>query len=489
MSRYYISTAIPYVNAKPHIGFALELIQTDARLRYERLRLGSDQVFGLTGSDENSLKNVRAAEEAGEEVESFVARHAEEMRNLGPLLDLSFTDFIRTREQRHLDGAQKLWRACKPEDIYKKSYKGLYCVGCEQFYTEKEVPDGICPDHKKPLEVVEEENYFFKLSNYQTQLEQLIESDTYKIVPESRKNEVLSFIRGGLEDFSISRSQERARHWGVTVPDDDSQVMYVWFDALSNYITGLGYADEGDAYKQFWVENDQRVHVIGKGVLRFHAVYWPAMLLSAGVPLPHELFVHGYVTIEGEKISKSLGNVIHPKELVDEYGVDAVRYYLLREIPSYGDGDFSRKRMEERYAELANQLGNLVSRVAAMSNKYFGGALDEVGPDPASKDALLELDRTNRLNDAMEAFDFKRYIDVIWETVAHANERIDKEAPFKLVKTDEAAAKRVLSELARDIRFIAHGLAPILPQTSEEILRRYGKVVEVGEPLFPRRDT
>ncbi len=477
---FYITTAIPYVNAAPHIGFALELIQTDARLRYERLRRAEGLVRGLTGSDENSLKNVRAAEAAGEEVGAFVERHAEEFKALQGVLNLSFDDFIRTREDRHMTGAQKLWSACKPEDIYKKSYSGMYCVGCEQFYTEKEVPSGECPDHKKPLERIEEENYFFKLSNYQEQLEQLIESDTLRIVPETRKNEVLSFIRSGLEDFSISRSQERARHWGVPVPGDEEQVMYVWFDALSNYITALGYAQDDELYKKFWLENPERAHVIGKGILRFHAIYWPAMLLSARVPLPTELFVHGYITVEGEKMSKSIGNTIHPKELVDEYGADAVRYYFLREIPSHGDGDYSRDRMEERYAELANQLGNLVSRVAAMSVKYFDGALDEVEFDWSKQEGELD--------EAMREYDFKKYLEIVWAIVGQANEDVDKKAPFKLVKTDEAAAKQVLSEVAGQVRFIGRALAPILPQTSQEILSRYGKVISKGESLFPRRD-
>ncbi len=480
MKRFYISTAIPYVNASPHIGHALEFVQTDALARYHRVRLGVENVFALTGSDENSLKNVRAAEEVGEDVETFVRRYADEFRGLTELLNCSFNDFIRTREDRHIRGAQKLWAACKREDIYKKMYHGLYCVGCESFYTEKEVPDEFCPEHKKPLEVVEEENHFFKLSNYQDQLEQLIESDALRIVPFTRKNEVLSFIRQGLEDFSISRSQERAKHWGVSVPEDESQVMYVWFDALSNYINALGYADDSDLYKRFWVDNDLRAHVIGKGVLRFHAVYWPAMLLSAGVSLPHELFVHGYMTIEGEKMSKSLGNVIHPKILVDEYGTDAVRYYLLREIPSYGDGDYSKQRMEDRYAELANQLGNLIGRVATMADKYFNGQLDDSHTDWSAKEKTLD--------EHMRHYDVRAYIEEIFTVVAQANEVIDKKAPFKLVTENPAAAQALLSELADMIRWIGNALSPILPQTSAEILRRYGKVILTGDPLFPRRD-
>ncbi|TAL51289.1 methionine--tRNA ligase [Patescibacteria group bacterium] len=480
MNRFYLTTAIPYVNASPHIGFAMELIQADARLRHERNKLGKEQVFGLAGTDENSLKNVRAAQEAGEEVADFVTSHAQEFRSLWELLNLSFDGFIRTREEKHIRGAQKLWEACKPEDIYTKTYKGLYCVGCEQFYTEKEIEGGVCPEHKKPLEEIEEENYFFRLSHYQSHLEELIEHDTLRIVPTTRKNEILSFIRQGLEDFSISRSQERAQHWGVPVPGDESQVMYVWFDALSNYITGIGYADETDLYKTFWEENPQRIHLIGKGILRFHAVYWPAMLMSAGLPLPTELFVHGYITVEGEKMSKSLGNTVHPKALVDEYGVDAVRYYFLREIPSHGDGDFSHERMEERYAELANRLGNLVSRVAAMSVKYFEGKLDDVQIDWSA--------RQNVLDERMVQYDYKAYLDEIFAVVDEANEEVDKKEPFKLVKQDPPAAKQVLSTIASQIRWIATALAPVLPQTSEEILHRYGKVILMGEGMFPRRD-
>ncbi|MDP2631424.1 MAG: methionine--tRNA ligase [Candidatus Uhrbacteria bacterium] len=482
MSRFYITTAIPYVNASPHVGHALEMLQTDATARFWRSKLGEANVRALTGTDENSLKNVRAAEVIGEDVSSFVERHAEEYKDLGSLLNLSFDDFLRTREDRHIKGAQKLWEACDPDDIYKKTYKGLYCVGCEQFYTEKECPDGFCPEHKTELEVIEEENYFFKLSKYQKQLEDLIESDVLKIVPRSRKNEVLSFIKGGLEDFSISRSQERARNWGVPVPADEGQVMYVWFDALSNYITALDYEGDGDLYKNFWLNDDStKVHVIGKGILRFHAVYWPAMLLSAGVPLPNEIFVHGYVTAEGEKMSKSIGNVINPKELVQEYGVDAVRYFFLREIPSHGDGDFSKDRMEERYAELANQLGNLVGRIATMSNKYFEGELDR--PE-------MEFSETyHKLDAAMSDYDYKKYIDTVFEIVANANEMTDKEAPFKLVKIDPDKAKRVLSQLAQMIRVIANALLPIMPDASTEILRRYeGDKILIGDALFPRRD-
>lgn len=481
MKPYLISTSIPYVNAEPHIGHALEFVQVDAAARYARMMRGENAVCATTGTDENSLKNVRAAEAEGVNVEDFVAEKAEVFRGMLELLGLKFDEFIRTRDEKHMLGAQKLWSACKKEDIYKKSYKGLYCVGCEAFYTEEECPDGNCATHKKALEIVEEENYFFKLTHYQKQLEELISSDALKITPQARKNEMLGFIRQGLVDFSISRSRERARDFGVTVPGDDSQVMYVWFDALSNYITSLGYANDSEKFQTFWLNGEKRVHVIGKDIARFHAIYWPAMLLSAGLPVPTDLYVHGFLTVEGEKMSKSIGNVIAPKELVDDFGVDAFRYYLLREMPHASDGDISKSRMEDRYGELANQLGNLVSRVGAMAVSYFDGNLNEV--------ELRFEDEWRRLDNAMNVFDFKTYCDVVFEVIGRANDMIDKQAPFKLVKTDPEAAKAVLSELAAMIRFIGNALLPIVPNTANNIIARYyAETLEKGENLFPRRD-
>ncbi len=357
---FFISLAIPYVNAAPHIGHILEHVQGDAVARYQRL-LGKD-VFFLFGSDENSLKNVQAAEKAGQPVAAFVEEHAKHFSNLKSALNLSIDDFIRTTEERHIVGAQKLWSLCKKEDIYKKRYKGLYCVGCEAFYTPDELINGLCPEHKRPLEEIEEENYFFKLSNYQKQIQELIASDALRLVPEGKKNEMLAFIGRGLEDFSISRSKERAHGWGVAVPGDPSQIMYVWFDALSNYINALDFGSNEKLYKKYWVQGKHRevVHVIGKGIARFHAIYWIGMLLSAEQPLPTEEFIHGYITVNGEKISKSLGNVIDPYDVIGKYGVDPVRYYLLGAIPSYDDGDFSTERFEEFYtAHLANGIGNI----------------------------------------------------------------------------------------------------------------------------------
>ncbi len=477
----FITAAIPYVNGQPHVGHALEFIQVDAVARYYRERYGIEHVRATTGTDENSLKNVRAAEDAGVEVEAFVEKHSKHFRDLYQTLNLSFEDFIRTREDRHMKGAQKMWSNFKPEDVYTKTYKGLYCVGCEAFYTEEEAEEGKCPTHKKQLEAVEEENYFFKLSNYQKKLEHLIESGELKIYPETRKNEMLSFIKQGLEDFSISRSMERAKNFGVTVPGDESQVMYVWVDALSNYINVLDYANEGNLYSHFWQNGTRRAHVIGKDIARFHVVYWPAMLMSAGIPVPTEVFVHGFFTVEGQKMSKSLGNVIAPEALVTEFGVDAVRYFMLREMPYASDGDLSMERMELRFAELANQLGNLVSRVAAMTEKYFEGILPNV--------EMKWQDRVQKLDTAMQEYRFKDYLDELFDVVGEANELIERTAPFKLIKEDPEKTKQVLAQLAEMIRFVGKHLSPIMPATSEEILRRYsGEKILVAEPLFMRRD-
>ena len=366
MKRIYFTTAIPYVNAAPHIGFALEAVQADCLARFYKAQ-GFDVLF-TTGTDENSLKNVQAAGAEGIPVQKLVDKYAKQYENLKEALNLSWDIFIRTSTKDHFIGSQKLWSLCKKEDIYKRKYKGLYCVGCELFYTRKELTNGKCPEHDTEPEEIEEENYFFRLSNYTDFLKKLITTDKLKITPITRKNEVLSFIERGLEDFSISRSVERSRGWGVPVPDDESQVQYVWFDALTNYLTALGFgSSDEELYEKFWVGNPNRFHVIGKGIIRFHAVYWPAMLASAGLPLPSAEFVHGYITADGQKISKSLGNVIDPFDLTGKFGVDSVRYYLLREIPAWGDGDFSIKRFRELYnGELANGLGNLIARVARL---------------------------------------------------------------------------------------------------------------------------
>lgn len=465
--KFYITTAIPYVNAAPHIGFALELVQTDAIARYQRQQ--GKEVHFLTGTDDNALKNVQAAEKHGEEVGSYVTRNSNRFREVLPKLNIANDDFIRTTEERHVKACQIFWEKCQ-KDIYKKKYSGLYCVGCETYYLEKDLVDGKCPEHKTVPEEVEEENYFFRLSAYQKWLEKLIESDEYKVVPEFRKNEVLAFIRGGLDDFSISRSVKRAKGWGIPVPNDPSQIIYVWFDALLNYITALGWPN-GELFKKFWPAN---LHVIGKGVTRFHAIYWPAMLKSAGVETPKELFVHGYVTVGKEKISKTLGNVIDPFSEVDKYGVDAVRYYLLREIPGYGDGDYSTERFLEVYnSELANNLGNLVSRLAKLGQGL--------------KVSSEKVEFAEQYKNYLDKYQFDLAIKYVFEKYVDAtNVRLNEVKPWTLDPADE---KRIecLKDCVTNIRKAAYHLQPFIPETSAKILAAFeGEIKPLDKPLFPR---
>ncbi|MDD2766988.1 MAG: methionine--tRNA ligase [Candidatus Moranbacteria bacterium] len=456
---FFITTAIDYVNADPHAGHATEKVITDVVARYHRL-LGDDTYF-LTGSDENSLKNVQAAEKAGVPTEALVDQYAQAFQNLSQSLNLSFDQFIRTTNKKHFAGAQKMWSAFNREDIYKKKYSGLYCVGCEEFKTEKDLVDGKCPDHLKEPEAVEEENWFFKLSNYQDKLLTLIENDTLKIYPDYRKNEVVSFIKMGLEDFSISRSVARAKNWGVPVPSDATQIMYVWVDALSNYITALDYAEDGTLYHTYWANESERVHIIGKGILRFHAIYWPAMLLSANLPLPTTIYAHEYLTINGQKLSKSLGNVIHPDELVEKFGIDGTRYLLLTALPYNKDGDLSWEKMTEKYnADLANGLGNLVSRVLKLSEKLSPEYVVPVTSDRVLSDEVKNLLDEYRLSEALQS---------LWKNVAIANRYIDETKPWELAKTDQKQFDTVIGKLLVDIGDIAFSLTPFLPETAEKI--------------------
>lgn len=481
---YYITTAIPYVNGVPHMGHALEYTLTDAVARYHRLR-GRDVRF-QTGTDENSLKNVQAAEREGIPTAELVARNSQRFVDLRGPLGLSFDDFIRTSaEPRHADGARRLWQACAlHDDFYRRSYEGLYCVGCEQFYGPDELVDGRCPTHGTVPDVVAEENWFFRLSAYQAELERLIDSDALRISPPTRKNEVLSFIRGGLADFSVSRSEARAKGWGIRVPDDPGQVMYVWYDALSNYITALGYADDGPAYRRWWAECPDRVHIIGKDIIRFHCVYWPAMLLSAGVPLPTEIFIHGFITLSGGKMSKSTGNVLDPLALVETYGLDALRYYLLRHVRSTEDGDFTLERFVAAHnADLADQLGNLLRRTTSMTNRYFGGLVptpvdsaldDEAAPLVAAASTLGD-----RVAAAMADYLTHDAIEAVWNVLAEANRFLVVVEPWQLAKgrADPAVEARLATSLytaAEALRLVAYTLQPFLPSTADAVARQLG---------------
>ena len=464
MAKYYISTAIPYVNANPHIGFVSEIVQADVLARYHR-SIG-DKVFFLTGADENSLKNVRVAEKKGIKVQELVDEYSKKYLQLKEAYSLSFDDFIRTTEKRHIKGAERLWLACE-KDIYKKNYQGLYCVGCESFYKEEDLEDGLCPEHKKKPELIEEENYFFKLSKYQNQIKELIESDKIKIIPETRKNEILSFVNSGLEDICISRSVERAHGWGIPVPGDSSQIIWVWFDALSNYINALGYGENKKEFKEWWEDNENKIHIIGKGVIRFHALYWIGMLLSAELSLPKEIFVHGYITSNGEKMSKSLGNVIDPFEMSERYDSDAIRYFLLREIPSFKDGDFTEEKLKDRYSsDLSKGLGNLVARVLSVAEKI------DISNKPLSsqeiKDSQFqkEIEKTeDNIKFFLGKFKFNKSLSSLWELISFCDQYIEKERVWEKKESQEKSALFLLYAISE----IARMLKPFLPKTSNKI--------------------
>lgn len=487
MNKFYITTAIPYVNARPHLGHALEFVQADVIRRYHDKQ--GEETLLLSGADENALKNVQAAEASGKNIQEFIDEYAGYFKELLESLGVTFDIFIKGSDQKHhFVSSQELWRRCREAgDIYKKAYEGLYCVGCEAFYAPDELTEsGECFEHPgKKLEKVSEENYFFRLSKYQNEIIRLLETDELKIIPAQRKNEMLAFLREPLQDISISRSNERAKNWGVSVPDDPKQRMYVWFDALNIYQSGVGFGWDEEKYKKWWPAD---LHVIGKGIIRFHAVYWPAFLLSAKLSLPKSLFVHGYITIEGQKMSKTLGNVLDPFELIKKYGSEPLRYYLLREIPSGEDGDFSPAKFVERYnGELANGVGNLVARVVTLG--------DPISPI-ADYNICLDRDVLGKIGEIKEKY--KKHFEEIRihealgdaaEIVSFADKYINEKKPWAEGNAEEK--KRVLVNAAYCIEAMRVLIAPAMPETAEKIREqiafRVGSLeMKKRGGLFPR---
>jgi methionyl-tRNA synthetase len=477
MSNFFVTTSIPYVNGEPHLGHAMEFVMADVLARYARQN--GDTVIYSTGTDEHGGKIAEKAVELGLEPKIFVDQMSEHFKALASKLDITNDRFIRTTDESHEQRAQLIWKALE-KDLYKSKYVGWYCVGDEAYFTETEVKanKGICPNHNRPYEKIEEENYFFKLSSYSDRILSAIEDGSFVILPESRKNEILSVIKGGLDDISVSRPKEKIG-WGIDVPGDGNQSMYVWFEALMNYITVLGYPEHQD-FKDFWPAN---IQVIGKDIIRFHAAIWPAMLLSLGLELPKTLYVHGFVNVDGKKMSKSLGNFVSPNDIIDKFGADAFRYYFLRHIPSYGDGDFSWEKFEVAYnSELANELGNAVQRTLAMIQKYQAGV---IGTIPEAPHDISQYEQ------AMSRCKFDRALDEVWEQVRGLNQYIDETKPWQIAKEkDIDHLREVLAYQAGSLLQIANLVEPFLPSTATKIKAIFeeGVIRPIEGTLFPKHE-
>ncbi len=475
--KFYITTAIDYINAPPHIGHAQEKIIADVIARYWRQKHAD--VFFLTGTDENGQKNARKARELGITPQELADKNSSLFREMQDILGVSYDFFVRTSDKKiHWPGAQKLWEEMeKRGDIYKKEYEGYYCVGCESFVTEKDLVDGLCPEHKRPPEKIHREiNYFFRRTRYLERIKELIEKDQLKVIPEKRKNEVLSILSSEeLGDLSVSRPADRLFGWGIPVPGDSSQIMYVWVDALSNYISAIGYGRDQENFEYWW---PAQLHVIGKGIARFHAIDWIAFLLSANLPLPEAILVHDYVTVDGQKISKSLGNTIDPIELAKKYGQDTVRYFLLREGSIFEDYDFTYERLRARYeGELQHGIGNLVQRVKGIALKR-GAVLKGLEGDIFAKEIESAI---NAWKKHMEGFEFHLALETILSLCSKADVFIDKERVWEMRDPD---LKKALGSLRALLESVAFMLSPLLPTTSQRIY----EVLEAQEetpPLFP----
>ena len=505
--KFYITTAIAYTSRKPHIGNSYEIVMTDAIARYKRLQ-GYD-VFFQTGTDEHGQKIEEIAAAEGITPKQHVDRVAGEIREICDLLNTTYDKFIRTTDPDHERVIQKIFKKLYDQgDIYKGHYEGMYCTPCESFWTESQLIDGKCPDCGREVKPAREEAYFLKLSKYQKQLEEYIENNENFIYPESRKKEMLNnFIKPGLQDLCVSRTSFK---WGIPVDFDPKHVVYVWLDALANYITGIGYDPDGSSeqYKKYWPAD---VHIIGKDIVRFHTIYWPIMLMALGEPLPKQVFGHPWLLFGTDKMSKSRGNVIYADDLVDLFGVDAVRYYLLAEMPYASDGSITYENMIERYnADLANTLGNLVNRTIAMTNKYFDGVVQpgDVTEELDGELKALAVETVGKVDNLLSEYRVSDTLDAIFTLAKRCNKYIDETAPWALAKDESKKARlgTVLYNLLESIRFVAVLLSPFLPETSEKILAQIntdikdydslsafgalkaGTVVGKAEPLFARID-
>ncbi|MBI2411139.1 MAG: methionine--tRNA ligase [Candidatus Kerfeldbacteria bacterium] len=474
----YITLAIPYVNAKPHIGTAIEMLYGDVLARYYRQEGYAVQF--VSGTDEHGQKVERTAVEKGMTAQAYVDNMSASFQELITAWNISIDDFIRTTQPRHQETAQALWRKIvESGDVEKGTYEGWYCIGCEAFKTEKELVDGNCPIHLKPVQHTQEENYFFCFSRYQNRLLEWYEAHPDFVVPKAKFREMKELVKNGLEDVSISREKEQLS-WGIPVPGDDTQVMYVWFEALMNYLSVIDYGRNKETFAKWWPAD---IQIVGKDINRFHSVLWPAMLMAAGVSLPCAVGVHGFITVNGQKMSKSLGNIIDPIELTNQYGVEPVRYFLMREIAFDSDGDFSHHRLQQRYSsELANGLGNLLSRVTNMVEKYFDGKLEAI---PAIE-KFGESQKT-AYHEAFAQLAFHAALDAVWSVVDSANEYIEQQKPWVLAKSDHQQLQIVLQHLLFCLELIAEWLVPFMPETAAVITNAIeAEHIDKAEPLFPR---
>ncbi|OGC98342.1 methionine--tRNA ligase [Candidatus Amesbacteria bacterium RBG_16_48_31] len=470
--KFYITTTLPYVNAEPHIGFALEIVQADVVARYHRL-LGEEVIFNF-GTDEHGLKIYRKALEEGKDPKAYCDEYAAKFDNLKTALTLSYTHFIRTTDEHHIKAAQEFWRRCdKNGDIYKKNYKIRYCVGCELEKTDSDLEDGKCPIHPNyELEIIEEENYFFRFSKYQKPLLDFYEKYPKFVIPEGKYNEIKVFVKAGLEDFSISRLKTKMP-WGIDVPGDPEQVMFVWYDALVNYISTLGWPEDEIIFGDFW----PGIQVAGKDNLRQQTAIWQAMLMSAGLPNSIQVFIHGFISVDGQKISKSLGNAVSPFELADKYGTDAVRYYLLAKVHPFEDSDYTLGKFTEAYnADLANGLGNLVARVAKLAER--------VGEGFKIYDLKFTDEEFGEIRSQLDDLRFDEALKIIWGWISKTDKKIEEVKPWVL---EGEKLKEALKPWVAEIRKIATSLQPFLPGTAEKILGQFkGPKIGSSAPLFPR---